>query len=310
MEDDHSIGLEGRKAFVGVFDGHNGDRCARWTAANMARSLARVGEFSDDEIKSACLRLDRDYLRTFGQGGSTATFVLLDTDAADGDIDIIIGNIGDSRVIMSRGSEAVSLTKDHRVDNETELQRIISAGGFIANGRVDGILAPTRALGDGMFKGNAELQQTEQKVSAEPEIFRSRLAHGDFIFLGCDGIFESFSNEDVVMFVRDALETDLAADPALVVASLLDEALCRGSRDNMTAILLLPQEGRSYNQEEREYLPGTYSGDSNEACSQKQDFLNAYQQHATHHGFTVPQSLELAKKNRLKGYYPRICFAH
>jgi len=309
MEDDYSIELEGRKAFVGVFDGHNGDRCAKWTAANMARSLTRLGEFSDEEVKNTCLRLDRDYLRTFGQGGTTAAFVLLDPSSQDDGIDIIVGNVGDSRVIMSLGTDTVCLTKDHRVDNETEQQRIVSAGGFISNGRVDGILAPSRAFGDGILKADPNLRQTEQKVTAEPEIVRARLLRGNFLFVGCDGIFESFSNEDVVEFIQDALKTDMAADPALIVASLLDEALSRGSTDNMTAILVLSQEGKTYHQEEREYLPGNFAVDNNDML-EKQDFLNAYQQNATHYGYTVPQSIELARKNRLKGYYPRSCLAH
>ena len=49
--------------------------------------------------------------------------------------------------------------------NTDERQRIIKAGGFVSEGRVNGSLALSRALGDFDYKGNKELCEKEQAVT-------------------------------------------------------------------------------------------------------------------------------------------------
>jgi len=84
------------------------------------------------------------------ESGCTATVVLITPDK------IYCANAGDSRTVMSEGGKAVPLSFDHKPDDEPETKRIVSAGGYVENGRVDGNLAVSRALGDFELKNKGD----------------------------------------------------------------------------------------------------------------------------------------------------------
>lgn len=91
---------------------------------------------------------EADYIST---AGCTATVVLITKDQ------IICANSGDSRTVLCRGKEAVALSEDHKPQNMEEKDRIEAAGGFVADNRVDGNLALSRALGDFEYKSNSAM---------------------------------------------------------------------------------------------------------------------------------------------------------
>ena len=47
------------------------------------------------------------------------------------------------------------MSEDHKPDNPGELSRIKRSGGFVEEGRVNGMLALSRALGDFEYKSNS-----------------------------------------------------------------------------------------------------------------------------------------------------------
>jgi len=49
------------------------------------------------------------------------------------------------------------MSEDHKPDNPGELARIQRSGGFVEDGRVNGMLALSRALGDFEYKNNSQL---------------------------------------------------------------------------------------------------------------------------------------------------------
>jgi protein phosphatase 2C family protein 2/3 len=57
------------------------------------------------------------------------------------------------------------LTDDHKPKHPKEEQRIKKAGGYVENGRVNGSLALSRALGDFAFKNQAHLGPDQQAVT-------------------------------------------------------------------------------------------------------------------------------------------------
>lgn len=66
MEDAHTINLamtkHGKKAFFGVYDGHNGDICAHWSAEHVWQYVDKLEEFNTTTLKTACLEADKEFL--------------------------------------------------------------------------------------------------------------------------------------------------------------------------------------------------------------------------------------------------------
>jgi serine/threonine protein phosphatase PrpC len=53
---------------------------------------------------------------------------------------------------MSEKGNTVELSKDHKPDLPAERSRIIKSGGEVSDGRVNGMLALSRAIGDFDYK--------------------------------------------------------------------------------------------------------------------------------------------------------------
>lgn len=120
-----------------------------------------------------------------------------------------------------RNFTAQAMSVDHKPGREDESKRIRDAGGFVINNRVMGELAVSRAFGDSEFKkgiqsiiGQDELLKSENAggeedknwdqplVIAEPDIQTVSLTENDqFVLLACDGLYDVFTNEEVVSFV-------------------------------------------------------------------------------------------------------------
>ena len=57
------------------------------------------------------------------------------------------------------------MSHDHKPDNDGELKRVKAAGGFVEDGRVQGIIAVSRAIGDWEYKNPGLLPEMEKKKS-------------------------------------------------------------------------------------------------------------------------------------------------
>ncbi|KAG5855207.1 hypothetical protein ANANG_G00046600 [Anguilla anguilla] len=94
-----------------------------------------------------------------------------------------------------------------------------------------------RALGDYDYKCVDGKGPTEQLVSPEPEVFEiARAPEDEFLVLACDGIWDVMSNEELCDFVRSRLE--VCDDLERVCNSVVDTCLHKGSRDNMSVVLV------------------------------------------------------------------------
>lgn len=94
-------------------------------------------------------------------------------------------NVGDARAVLCRGGKAVRLTYDHKGSDKQEAKRIMDAGGFVMNNRVNGVLAVTRSLGDSSMK---------EFVVGSPYTTETELSEEDeFIVIACDGVGQVFS---------------------------------------------------------------------------------------------------------------------
>lgn len=61
------------------------------------------------------------------------------------------------------------MSQDHKPDDNIELDRIKAAGGFVAEGRVNGNLNLSRAMGDFEYKSLTEGNGGEKVYCKEPE---------------------------------------------------------------------------------------------------------------------------------------------
>ena len=132
--------------------------------------------------------------------GCTANVILFVPAEGPNPAQIYCANAGDSRSVMAIQSKAQGLSFDHKPTNPTELSRIKKAGGFVnQEGRVNGNLNLSRAIGDLTFKKNKRLPAKDQQITAFPDVrvfpVTSKL---DFVVMGCDGIWETHSNQQVV----------------------------------------------------------------------------------------------------------------
>lgn len=95
--------------------------------------------------------------------------------------------------------------------------------------RVNGSLAVSRALGDFEYKMDNNLGPEKQLVSPEPEIsVISRQEDVDeFIVIGCDGIWDVMTNEEVGDYIRSRML--LSDDLKLICSELLDTCLAKVS---------------------------------------------------------------------------------
>jgi len=158
---------------------------------------------------------------------------------------LYVANAGDSRsVAILSGGKAQELSKDHKPDNEIELQRITKAGGNVFNGRVQGNLNLSRALGDLQYKSNKDIKPEEQMICAYPDVvIREITPDLEYIIMGCDGVYDAKSSQEIADLVLKKIAT--ATNLSSVAESLLDDllspncALTNGAGcDNMTCLLI------------------------------------------------------------------------
>jgi serine/threonine protein phosphatase PrpC len=299
MEDAHAVILSMEKhpssAFFGIFDGHSGSACSKYIAEHLPRNIDNISTFNDPEISTTVMETDQQFLDAEAyknkDDGSAGIFTIATFDASTNKYTLINANIGDSRTVLAQkdqtddGYTAFACTHDHKPTNDEERKRIEEAGGSVQIGRVDGQLALSRAFGDRMLK-TLHLSPEKRKVTSKPEIITKEACSDDFLFLACDGIYESdvFSRESVIKFIADQMKhTD---DLAKICAEVLDECLKRGSRDNMSAMIVQFVDGTSYSKEQ-EYVPGPYFTQDNDS-----KFQEAYQKDALEAGFTLEQALK------------------
>mmetsp|Transcript_11165 Transcript_11165/g.18760 ORF Transcript_11165/g.18760 Transcript_11165/m.18760 type:complete len:246 (-) Transcript_11165:452-1189(-) len=163
------------------------------------------------------------------QAGCTSCVCLITPDT------IYCSNSGDSRaVLVLKTGKVIELSHDHKPENDIEMKRIKAAGGFVEEGRVQGIIAVSRAIGDWEYKNPAlqfEKKAAKKKkkgeapqptstgpyrnieearkhqVSSFPDVTKVPIKTDiDFIIIACDGIWDCFTNEQAAKFVRNKRE--------------------------------------------------------------------------------------------------------
>ncbi|CAL1413964.1 unnamed protein product [Linum trigynum] len=257
--------------FLGVYDGHGGSQVAEYCRKRVHEALSEEieelarADSGEEVLKKAffnCfLRVDAE-ISGDGGGGGGAVEVAPETVGSTAVVatvcrtHIVVANCGDSRAVLCRGKAAVPLSVDHKPDREDEYARIEGAGGKVIqwNGaRVLGVLAMSRSIGDRYLK---------PWIIPDPEVrIVERAKEDECLILASDGVWDVMTNEEACEVARRTIlmwhrrrsngqdghsqgqtmmSDDSGADPAAQAAaeSLSNLALQRGSKDNITVIVV------------------------------------------------------------------------
>lgn len=232
---------DGQYDLVCMYDGHGGSKYAEAAARIFPAQLAAClcGGCGDDDNEeppsmeamfatayhetneAAAAELPGEVLQ-----GTTAVAGLLAREEGV----LHIANVGDTRAVMCRGGGAVRLSVDHKNLCESEYLRIAAAGGYVTeNGRLQGVLAMSRALGDVTLKPLVSDVPHYCRVDISPE--------DEFVIFACDGVWDEVSDDVAVRVVRKALE-EFDGDVDKACIKLRDWAFMAGSGDNISVIII------------------------------------------------------------------------
>lgn len=146
-----------------------------------------------------------------------------------------VAHVGDSRAMLidKRGAPQ-TLTTDHNPDREDETARIENEGGHVLRGRVNGVLAVSRAIGDCALK---------PVVPATPDVAEYALAGDDqLLVVASDGLWDVMSDVEVVNMVKGmALASGSVAVPRdlqRAADDVVEEAIARGCRDDISVVMV------------------------------------------------------------------------
>ena len=220
---DDAFGPDGLRTLCCVFDGHGGARASEIAAEFLPRVLAQeVGQRDPKDIFQDAFLASDTVFENEGilYHGTTAMCVMLEKYGST--MLLHLGSVGDSRAVLSSRGRAIDLAPVHTPASEDEVSRIQREGGFLARGKVNGMVAVTRSLGDLVMKSI---------IISDPFTRTEVLtADNDCIVIACDGVWD-------VIHPQSAIDTCIRSPDAKSAAqAILKAALELGSTDNLSVI--------------------------------------------------------------------------
>ncbi|OVA01296.1 Protein phosphatase 2C (PP2C)-like domain [Macleaya cordata] len=217
---------------------------------NVGDSRAIIGHYQQEEISSSMNPIRRGKSRSDIEG-----IVEESSAVGEGATPVVIESPAHTMKLT-----ALQLSTDHSTSIEEEVLRIKQEhpddSQCIVNDRVKGRLKVTRAFGAGFLKqpklNNALLEMfrneyigTAPYISCSPSLRHHKLGPSDqFLVLSSDGLYQYFSNEEVVSHVETFMEKFPDGDPAQhLIAELLFRAAKKAGMD-FHELLDIPQGDR------------------------------------------------------------------
>ncbi|KAL6519833.1 hypothetical protein OROMI_032727 [Orobanche minor] len=176
-------------------------------------------------------------------------------------------NLGDSRAVLATygkgagendggGLRAVQLTDSHTVDNEVERKRLSNDHPddpcTVVAGKVKGKLKVTRAFGVGYLKKKCfndalmgilrvDNLSSPPYVSVQPSLSAHEVSNSDhFVVLGSDGLFDFFTNDEVVELVHLYISRNPFGDPAKFLVEQLAAQAADSAGFSMEELMSIP----------------------------------------------------------------------
>jgi len=251
--------------FFAIYDGHGGNGCSLFLKENLHKYIK---SFSKEGINDAVNIVENIFLNEIAldkngfendHSGSCAIMALINKNK------LLIANIGDSRLVLFKKNSLFFITEDHKPNSPKEKTRIEKAGGSIyqtqspipiyQNGKkIDipwrvnpGRLSVSRTFGDIEAK-NENFGGKKNIVVALPDITEIEL-DDDFnlLVIGCDGIFDVLSNEQILECVKivikeknvkDLNEINVSELCGDIADMIIKSSLALDSFDNVSCIVV------------------------------------------------------------------------
>uniref|UniRef100_A0A453T7S8 protein-serine/threonine phosphatase n=1 Tax=Aegilops tauschii subsp. strangulata TaxID=200361 RepID=A0A453T7S8_AEGTS len=301
------------ESFFGVYDGHGGAEVALYCSRQFHIELRYHPSYRNNlpaAMKGACSRIDaklkqsddwrtnayppgtRKLIKHLSSGvravkwpwktpylgplqeGSTACVTVVR------DNQIIVGNIGDTRCVLSMGGEGqvdevCDITTDHKPHDEAEEKRIVLAGGKVYKDefpnaalkdlgiyRINGKLHISRAIGYFEFKQSKTLDDSQQMVTSNLDTFVVKKNDSmEFLLTASRGIWSIMTSQEAVESVRTSLQSGKSL--RVSCEELLDECMRLGSKENLTVILIQFKSDR-HSGSQAEFDPDIKGGSQDE----------------------------------------------
>ena len=265
-----------KTSFFGIYDGHGGSKCADFLRDSLHKLIFNDENYPEnvsEAIKNGFLKAEKEFLNNYAldpsnnmniidRSGSCAVVIIIV------DTKIYIANVGDSRGVLSlnNGNQYIVVTEDHKPSNEKEKNRIIQSGGQVyqtqtpisgaendvLNGQIllgpyrvlPGRLSVSRTIGDIEAKG-IQFGGNPNVVIPYPDIYFYDLEKDniDFLLLGCDGIYDQISSEEILdcawMILKNReINYNLHQKCGIIVDFILKASMARKSFDNITCVII------------------------------------------------------------------------
>jgi serine/threonine protein phosphatase PrpC len=205
----------------GLFDGHGGREAAEYASLNLPLAIQSrlISSSRWEDAYTHAFRQTQSSMEQWCQYvGTTVVLAVVE------DLTLTVANVGDSRAVLFREGRAIRLTVDHKPDLPEEMSYITSKGGFVNDGRANGMLAVSRALGDGFLRNAA---------NPTPHLQRMELTEQDsLLILACDGVWDVMSDQEACELIAGQI------DPLEAAITIRDRAYELSSMDNISVIVV------------------------------------------------------------------------
>ncbi|KAJ6721175.1 ALPHABET ISOFORM E-RELATED [Salix viminalis] len=224
-----------------IFDGHNGNAAAIYTRENLLNHVlgAIPRDLGREEwlqalpraLVAGFVKTDKEFQTQGETSGTTATFVIVDRWT------VTVASVGDSRCILdAQGGAVFSLTVDHRLqENMEERKRVTASGGVVGRRTVGGVeIGPLRCWPGGLcLSRSIGDMDVGEFIVPVPFVKQVKLSNaGGRLIIASDGIWDALSSEMAAKSCH-GLPAELAA------RQVVKEALrTRGLKDDTTCLVV------------------------------------------------------------------------
>lgn len=227
-----SICMASQHAFYAVADGmggHNGgDIASQMSTSLMPGYIEKAIDKNDQElmndliqfINESILQKAKEVPELEGMGTTLSAIKFSGPN-------LIIGNVGDSRVYMINNSQIYQLTRDHSF-----VQEKLNMGIYT---REDAVRDPQK---------NVLVRSVGFEEELQVDVFNYRISKNDIFLICSDGLHGKVSDADILFIVKTHMGNPAQCtkeDVDKTVQILIEQANANGGQDNISVIIAVAQ---------------------------------------------------------------------